>query len=323
MKSKSIVFVAIFVVVVVIGFGLMEATRPVPLAFQGQVEAKEVDVAAKVPGRVVVVRVREGDVVAAGDVLVELASPELTAKLDQATAAREAAVAMQEKAESGARDEEIRMARFEWARANSAAELAETTFRRFETLYKAGLIAAQKRDEVATNAVAAGDEARAARAQFDMLTNGTRPEDRAAAAALVDEADGRVAEASAYRAETLLTAPIAGELSSVLIDVGELAPVGFPIVTLVDLSDVWVVLNVREDHLANFKMDAAVVGSVPALNDRLINLSVFYIAPLADFATWRATRYSSGYDIKTFEVRLRASEAVQGLRPGMSVLIDE
>jgi HlyD family secretion protein len=321
MKRRSILIVVIVAIVAVIGFGLVKAMRPAPLAFQGQVEAKEVDVAAKVPGRVAAIRIREGDVVAAGDVLVELGSPELTAKLAQATAGREAAVAMQNKADSGARDEEIRMARFAWARATSAAELAETTFQRFEVLYEEGLIAEQKRDEVATNAKAAGDVALAAQAQFDMAVNGARAEDKAAAAALVEQADGRVAEVSAYRAETLLTAPIAGEVSSVLVEVGELAPTGFPIVTLVDLSDIWVVLNVREDHLANFQMSSTVSGSIPALDDRSIKLSVYYIAPLADFATWRATRYSSGYDIKTFEVRLRASDAIEGLRPGMSVLI--
>lgn len=322
MKHKAVLILVSIGITAVVAYGLIKAVRLNPLAFQGQVEAREVDVAAKVPGRVRMVLVREGDVVSVGDVLFELDSPELTAKLAQANAGRDAAAAMQDKANIGAREEEIRMARFAWARAQSAAELAQTTFERFDTLYKEGLIAEQKHDEAATNARTAADAARAAEAQYDMAVNGARAEDKAAATALVGQADGLVAEVTAYRAETQLTAPIAGEVSSVLIDVGELAPTGFPVITLVDLSDTWVVLNVREDHLANFQMNKTIMGTIPALGDRAVELSVYYIAPLADFATWRATRYSSGYDIKTFEVRLRPSEAIDGLRPGMSVLIE-
>jgi HlyD family secretion protein len=138
---------------------------------------------------------------------------------------------------------------------------------------------------------------------------------------VVGQAEGLVAEVSAYAAETQLTAPIAGEVAQVLVNPGELAPTGFPVITLVDLSDSWVVLNVREDHLVNFQMNAQWTGTVPALGGRELRLAVYYIAPQADFATWRATRYSSGYDIKTFEVKLRSSDPVDGLRPGMSVLL--
>ena len=49
---------------------------------------------------------------------------------------------------------------------------------------------------------------------------------------------------------------------------------------------------------------------------------VYYISPKGEYATWRATRQSSGYDIKTFEVRARPVQKVDGLRPGMSVLVD-
>ncbi|MDX2607579.1 MAG: efflux RND transporter periplasmic adaptor subunit [Woeseiaceae bacterium] len=322
MKRNAIWISVAIGAALVIGYGLFKSLQPTPLVFQGQIEAKEVDIAAKVPGRIRVVRVRLGDVVSVGDVLFELDSPELTAKMAQASAGRDAAEAMQDKADTGAREEEIRMARFAWSRAQSAAELAQTSYQRYHSLYIEGLIAEQKDDEAATNAKAAADAALAARAQYDMALNGARSEDKQAAHALVGQAEGLVAEVAAYRAETELTAPIGGEVSGILIDAGELAPTGFPVITLVDLSDIWAVLNVREDHLANFRMNATVMGTVPALGDRQVTFSVYYIAPMADFATWHATRYSSGYDIKTFEVRLRPSDAIDGLRPGMSVLIE-
>jgi HlyD family secretion protein len=321
MNSKAVLIVAAIGIVVLLGVGLLMIVSPTPLAFQGQVEAREVDVAAKIGGRISQVLVREGDAVSAGDVLFELDSPEIRAKMAQANATRAAAMAISAKAVTGAREEEIRMAQFAWGRAQSAAELAGKTFDRFDALYNEGLISEQKHDEASTSAKAAADAARAVRAQYDMALNGARAEDKAAALAVVDQAEGLIAEVAAFAAETQLTAPMAGEVAQVLIDPGELAPTGFPVITLVDLSDAWVVLNVREDHLVNFQMQAMHTGTVPALDDRKIELSVYYIAPLAAFATWRATRYSSGYDIKTFEVKLRPSEAIDGLRPGMSVLL--
>jgi HlyD family secretion protein len=321
MKRKAALIAVAIGIAAILGFGLLQIVAPVPLAFQGQVEAREVDVAAKVAGRISQVLVREGDVVLVGDLLFELDSPEITAKMTQAKATRDAATAMSDKADNGAREEEIRTAQFAWTRAQSAAELAEKTFARFDSLYKEGLISAQKHDEASTNAKASTDAARAVRAQYDMAINGARAEDKAAALAVVGQAEGLVAEVSAYAAETQLTAPIAGEVAQVLVNPGELAPTGFPVITLVDLSDSWVVLNVREDHLVNFQMNAQWTGTVPALGGRELRLAVYYIAPQADFATWRATRYSSGYDIKTFEVKLRSSDPVDGLRPGMSVLL--
>jgi HlyD family secretion protein len=322
MKHKAILIIVAAGVTAILGFGLYKITLPKPLVFQGQVEAREVDVAAKVAGRVSRVLVREGDSVIKGDILFELNSPELTAKMAQAKAGRDMAVAMSQKADGGVREEEIRMAQFAWAKAQSGAQLAQKTFDRFNSLFKEGLISAQKHDEAATTAKAAIDTARQARAQYDMSLNGARSEDKAAALGAVTQAQGFIDEIEAYTNETRLTAPIAGEVSEVLIDPGELAPTGYPVITLVDLTDAWVVLNVREDHLVNFKMEAKLNAIVPALGNKELSLSVYFIAPQADFATWRATRYSSGYDIKTFEVQLRPNKAVDGLRPGMSVLFN-
>tara|TARA_R110001583_G_C5662667_1_gene409820 strand:+ start:3587 stop:4561 length:975 start_codon:yes stop_codon:yes gene_type:complete len=320
MKSKVVIIASVIVVIILLGFGLLQINSPVPLLFQGQVEAREVDVAAKVAGRIREVLVREGDSVSVGDRLFELDSPELTARMQQASAGRDAAVAMNEKADIGARKEQVRVAKYAWDRAQSEAKLAQKTFERFDSLYDEGLISAQKHDELQTRAKAAVDAGSEARAEYDMTLNGTRTEDKAAALAMVNQADGLIAEVQAYSAETHLTAPIAGEVTQVLIDPGELAPTGFPVITLVDLTDTWVVLNVRENHLVNFPMGAKLTGTVPGLGDQDIPLSVYYIAPQGEFATWKATRYSSGYDIKTFEVRLRPSDVVDGLRPGMSVL---
>jgi HlyD family secretion protein len=304
-----------------LAFGLWLSFRPQPVLLEGQIEATEIDVAAKVPGRVESVAVRLGQTVARGDLLFTLESPELRAKLAQAEGARDAAGALRRKADTGARAEEIRAAEQQWIRAQAAAELADVTFGRVERLSRDGVVPRQRRDEAEAQARAARAAEASAKAVFDLAVAGARAEDREAAAGVAAQAGGAVSEVEAYLAETQIRAPHAGEVGSLLIDPGEIAPAGFPVVTLVDLSDVWVVLQVREDLLAGIGIGTELTGRVPALGDREIQFKVDTLAALGAFATWRATSASAGFDLRTFEIRARPVGPAAGLRPGMSVII--
>jgi HlyD family secretion protein len=308
------------VVLAVLGVGLVRAFRPQPSALQGQVEAQETNVSAKIAGRVGRVLVQPGQMVAAGDVLFELDSPEVAAKLAQAENAQQAAQAVSAKAEHGARPEEIEMARTQWQRAVTGAELAKATLQRVQSLFDEGLIARQKRDEAEAQSRAADEQAKAAQAQYAMARQGARSEDKAAAAAQARQVGGVVAEVQVARAETRIVAPAAGEVARVQIQPGELAPQGFPVVTLVNLADPWVVLSVREDELAAFGKGSLHHGQVIALK-RAADFRVTAVAVLPDFATWRAAK-PGGADLRTFEIRLKPTAPIDGLRPGMSVLFD-
>ena len=308
-------------VVALLGWGLYRAAQPVPEQLQGQMEATETDIAPKITARIAQVLVHEGDTVAVGALLVRTDSPEVAAKLAQAQAAQQAAQSVADKARNGARPQEIEMARLQWQRAQTAAELARTSFQRVDNLFREGLVAAQKRDEAAANHKASRDQALAARAQYDLARAGARTEDQAAAAAQVRQVGGVVAEAEAARAETELKSPVAGEVAKVLAKVGELSPQGVAVVTVVDLADQWVVLNVREDRLQRFAMGSEFDATLPALGGQSARFKVSYIAALPDFATWRATRAGQGFDVRTFEVRARPLQAIAGARPGMSVLV--
>ena len=199
-----------------LGYGFWRAAQPAPVSFQGQMEARETDVAPKITARIAEVLVREGDKVQPGTPLLRLDSPEVAAKLAQATAAQQAAQAVASKAAHGARPQEIEMARLNWQRAQAAAELAEKSFRRVEGLARDGLVAAQKRDEAEANHKAARDQALAARAQYDLARAGAREEDKTAAAAQARQVAGVVAEVQAAQAETSLPSPVAGEVAKVL-----------------------------------------------------------------------------------------------------------
>jgi len=296
--------------------------RPTPDLVQGEFEATSISVAGKIPARIATVHVREGDTVRRGDLLVSLSSPEIEAKLDQAEAAHAAATAQREKADSGARSEEVQAARNMWLRAQAATDLADTTAARVERLYRDGIVPAQRRDEAVANRKATQEATNAARATYDMARSGARSEDRRSAQALEDQAAGAVAEVQAYLGETRLVAPIDGEVSVVVADSGELVAAGYPVLTLLDLDDTWVSFNLREDRLGAIRMGRRFRVRVPALGDQEVELEVSYIAAQGDYATWRSTGAAGGFDLKTFEVRGRPVAPVAGLRPGMSAIVD-
>jgi len=305
-----------------IGWGLWLAYHPAPVPLQGQVEAQTINIAPKISARIATMPVREGQAVATGTVLVTLDSPEVRAKVAQAGAAQAAAEAKRDLVDVGARTEDVRVAKANWDKATAGAELADKTYQRLNALYKEGLVSLQRNDEAQTNARAALETALAAKAQYDTAVTGARPQEKTAASAAARQAAGSVAEVDAAALELVLKAPRAAEVDKVVLHPGELATAGFPILTLVDLTDLWVVFNIREDDFAGIKIGAVLDGAVPALGLKPVRFVIGTISPRGDYATWRATRQSSGYDVRTFEVRARPQAPVEGLRPGMSVLVD-
>jgi len=295
-------------------YGLYLAVRPVVAPLQGQIDARYIDISTKIIGRVAELHVREGDEVEPGKLLVTLDSPEVTAKLSAAEATRDSFAARQLLLDNGTRTENLRVARAHWQHAVSTATLADTTFKRINALYKDGLVSQQRNDEL--------DAADAARAEYDLTLNGFRSEERTAAADATRAASAAVDEVGALAADIVLKSPLSAEVDKVVLHQGELATPGFPILSLVNLDDVWAVFNLREDELPGIKIDSELTGKVPALGNRAVVFTVYYISPRGEYATWRATRQSSGYDIKTFEVRARPTAKVDGLRPGMSVLVE-
>lgn len=321
--TKKILPIALGIVAVAaVAVGLWLAYRPVPEQIQGMIDTDEINVATKVPSRVEKLLVEEGDHVKAGQPLVELSSPEVMAKQQQAAGVLTSAQALQSKANKGARAEDISSLKAAWQSAVANADLAQKSYVRAQTLYQQGVISTQRRDEVAAAREATAQQAEVARQQYLKVDSGATIEEKATADAQVQIAKAGVFEAAALQQETRLLAPAEGEVSKRFANVGELVPLGVPIFTLVNLDDIWVTLNVRENQLHGLQSGQLIHGRVPALDKKMVDFKVYYIAAEGDFATWRATRQSSGYDIRTFEVKARPTAPVPGLRPGMSVLFD-
>lgn len=286
---------------------------------QGQMETTEYRVSSKIPGRIMEFRVKEGDKVKAGDTLAIIEAPEVKAKKAQAEAVKTAAVALNDKAEAGAREEQIQGAYELWQKAKVNRDIWEKSFKRVSNLFKEGVVSEQKYDETKAQYDAAIATEKAAKSQYDMAVKGAQKEDKAMAAAKVEQAKGVVEEVDSYISETILLAYADGEVTDIFPHIGELVGTGAPIMNIAMMDDMWATFNVREDHLRNMPLGSQFTAEFPALGASVV-MEVTYMKDRGDFAAWKATKQTGQYDLKTFEVRAVPTAKVEGLRPGMTVI---
>ena len=310
-------FTVVVVIIAVIGTLVFKSE---PEIIQGYVEVSEYRVSSKVPGRVLELRVKEGDYVNVGDTLAIIDAPDVKAKLAQAESAESAASAMDQMANNGARREQINGAYALLQQAKAGLEIAQKSYNRVQRLYDEGVMSAQKRDEAFANYKAIEAQVKAAQSQYDMAVNGARREEKMAAAAQVNRAKGAVQEVNSYISETMQTAQKAGEVSDVYPKEGELIGTGSPSMSVSLLDDMWGTFNVREDQLDGMRIGSVITAYAPAFK-KDIKMKVYYIKDQGSYATWKATKANGQYDLKTFEVKARPVTKVEGLRPGMSLVL--
>lgn len=313
-----IIFTTVVIAIAIMGIIMLSPTTEY---IEGQAEADEYRVSSKVPGRIVRIFVREGDMVHCGDTLVILDAPDVTAKLEQAQAAKDAAQAKQDEAYAGTRQEQVQSAYDMWQKAKAGLDIAQKSYNRIKELFEQGVLSEQKFDEASAQLSAAQSTEKAAISQYQMAVNGARREDKVAAEAMVNRARGAINEVKAYINETILIARADGEVSEIFPKTGELIGTGSPIMNITTLDSMWVSFNMREDLLANMKKGDTVIAKIPALGNCEIKLNIYYIKDIGSYAAWKATKTTGDYDLKTFEVRARPNKKIADLRPGMSVMI--
>lgn len=317
--TAALVLVGIIVIVIIAGLSLPEH----PDILQGQAETTDYRLSSKVPARVLEFRVQEGDRVHRGDTLVILEAPDIRAKLSQAEAAYAAARAQEQKAQNGTRQEQVQHAYEMWQKARAGMDVAEKTYRRIDRLFEQGVMAEQKRDEARAQYEAMAATEKATRAQYDMARNGARNEDKAAAGAQVERAQGAVSEVSSYMDETVLLAMTDGEVTEIFPEVGELVGTGAPILNISCTDDVWFTFNIREDLLPGLKVGTETEVYLPALDKRM-PVRITKMKDVGSFAVWKATKALDGFDLKTFEVQARPLKPAEteGVRSGMSAIME-
>ena len=310
------------VVAAVAGLSIWYLVRGEPQLVQGEVDATRLDIAARVDGRVAEIPVERGQNINANAVLVRIDNPETIAKNEQALAAKVVAEAQLANINVGTRAEVIAARKAELERAQASLVLAQQTYDRTRRLAETGN-APQARLDQATDSLHESERAvDQAKSAHEQAVNGYTKEEHEIAAANVGKATADVKAVQSIIDQMVVYAPVASQVYQRNVEPGEYVSPGVPLVTLIDLDDMWVHFDLREDLVKTIKVGDRFDVRVPALADRRITVEVKLIATKGEYASWRATRATGDFDLRTFSIRAYPVEKVPELRPGMSAYLD-
>ena len=325
-ENNKTLFAGLAVVIAAVGIvamvGLFAIHEPKE-TIMGEVDASEYRVSNKVPGRIDSLYVKEGDRVKAGDTLAHISSPQVEAKMMQAEAVKNAASAQSRKAKGGAREQQKQMAYQVWQKAKAAVEVYKKSYDRVKGLYEKGVVSAQKFDEVEAQYKVAQADCAAAEQQYLLAKEGAQQEDIAAAAALVNQAGGAVAEVQSYLDDSYLIAPSDGEVVEIFAKLGDLIGTGSPVMSILNMDDSWMFFAVREDLLKGINPGDTLQVRLPALGKETHPCEVRRVQAMASYATWRATKTNGQYDVKSFDVKVVPLQHIEGMRPGMTAIVED
>src|ERR1700682_4147853 len=310
------------VAAIVVALSVFYLLRPEPLLVQGEADATRLDIAARVDGRVKEIPVERGQNVPAKAVLVKIDNPETVAKFEQMRAAKVVAEAQLANVLVGTRVETIAARKAEMERAQAALVLAQKTFDRTHTLTEQGNSPQARLDQV-TDALHESERAvDQAKSAHDQAVNGYTKEERAIARAKVEKANADIQSVQSIIDQLQVYAPVASQIYQRNVEPGEYVSPGVPLVTLIDLADVWIHFDLREDLVKSLKVGDRFDVRIPALDERRVTVEVKLIATKGEYASWRATRASGDFDLRTFSIRASPVQPVPELRPGMSAYLD-
>lgn len=323
MKFKKIVIALPFsLAIIAIFFLIANSNQNSSKIITGLVETSSISVSSKIPGRIEAIYVKEGDKIKKGQLIAKMESKEMDAKVEQARGQFEIAKFKYQMALNGARPEEINAIEKLYLQAKYQFELAEKTLNRMMNLYNDSLISAQEKDVYEFQYKAALEQMNAAKSKYDMIVKGARFEEIEMAKGLYYQAENGLKEALAYQSELEIRSPVDGELHKKMANQGEILASGYPVFTIIDLNDIWVTIQLKEDEMQGLKIGDVLTGKVTALRNNKFKFKVYYISDIGDFANWRPTNQKGDFDIRTFEVRLRALDKIEGFRPGMTVNLE-
>jgi HlyD family secretion protein len=310
------------VVVAIAALSIWYLIRPEPLLIQGEVDATRMDLAARVDGRVGEIPVVRGQDVAAGAVLVRIDNPETLAKLKQAVATKVVAEAQLANINAGTRAEVIAARKAEVERAQATVVLAQKTFDRTSQLAQERFAPQAQLDLNRDRLEEAQKALEQAQSAYGQAVNGYTKEERQIAAANVQKAVADIESVQSIIDQMVVYAPVASQIYKRNVEPGEYISPGVPLITLIDLNDVWIHFDLREDLVRELKLGDRFEVRIPALRDRTITVEVKLIATKGEYAGWRATRATGDFDLRTFSIRAYPVEKVPELRPGMSAYTD-
>ena len=310
------------IVAVIVGLSAWYLSRPVPLMIQGEADSTRIDIAARVDGRIAKIPVQRGQDVPAGAILLQIDNPELVAKLAEAVAAKGVADAELARIHAGTRAETVAVRKAEIDRTAADVALAQQTYDRLHKLVAGQYATQQHLDEATASLRVAQRSNDQAKLAYQEAIAGFTPEEVHMAETKVLRAAAAVKTLQSLVDQMVVTAPAATQVYQIDIEQGEVVAPGIPLLSLVEMNDIWVGFDLREDLIKGLKLGDKFDVRIPALGDRQISVEVKLIAAKGEYAGWRATRATGDFDLRTFAIRAYPVEPIPGLRPGMSAYAD-
>jgi len=314
-RKAVMVGMAVLAVAVITAIALLDRPRAgLPIA--GMVRQTEIRIAPEITGRLLSVAAKSGQAVRKGELLATLDNPELAASLGEARAAWAAAKAERDRIYSGLRAEEVAILAQSVETAEANLMLARQEISRTTALAARDFASRQQLDDRTAAFTSSEADLDLKRAQHAAGSVGPTAEERALADARVALAAATVADLQAKLDKTRLVAPVDGTVGVIVVEAGEIVPIGKPVLML-DSGKPWFAFTLREDVLGRLT-----VGSVVDLTTSTgqhIAARVTELRPLGEFATWRAARAVGDHDLNSFRLRLDSVAKGDGLQPGMSV----
>jgi HlyD family secretion protein len=263
-----------------------------------------------------------GQNVAAGAVLVKIDNPETIAKQAQSVAAKVVAEAQLANIRAGTRAEVIAARKAAQERAESNVVLAQKTFDRTRQLAEHGNAPLARLDQATDSLHESQRALDQAKSAYEQAVNGYTREERQIAEANVGKAIADIDAVQSIIEQMTVYAPVASQIYQRNVEPGEYVSPGVPLITLIDLSDLWIHFDLREDLVKTLKVGDRFDVRIPALADRRVTVEVKLIATKGEYASWRATRATGDFDLRTFSIRAYPVDKVPELRPGMSAYLD-
>lgn len=317
MKRKKVFSSVFFLLILAFVIALIyHFAAPQSFYLQGEVEANRVDISARVQGRATQINFDVGDNVKKGDVLLILSSPALEAQKNMVESQLQIAKANRAVIYS-TRPESIDAQKAALGKSDSDLVLARNTYARLKALSEKQSVSKQQLDEARNNLEAATRARAAAQANYDLALNGSSAEAKMLADAQVEQAEAALAQVNVDLSELEVKAPVDGQIITKVAELGQLYNPGTPLFSMINLDNLWLTFNVREDKLYHAKIGQRYSVFIPALN-KDINIEITAINALGQYANWKATKATGDFDLKTFEIRAKPINAVPDLRPGMS-----
>jgi HlyD family secretion protein len=314
--------VVALIVLGIIGLSGWYLARPAPLLIQGEADSVRIDIAARVDGRILKIPVLRGQDVPAGTVLLQIDNPELVAKYQEAIAAKGVADAELAHIHAGTRAETIASRKAEIDRLAADVTLAQVTYDRTRKLTATKNASVQQLDEATAHLQVAQRGLDQAKLSYEEAVAGFTAEEVKMAEAKVTQAAAAVQTLKSLVDQMVVAAPLATQIYQINVEQGEVVSPGIPLLSLVDMNDLWLRFDLREDLVRNLKLGDKITVRIPALGDRTVVSEVKLIAAKGEYADWRATRATGDFDLRTFAIRAYPIEKVAGLRPGMSAYAD-